>query len=51
MTIFACGFGSGLDDLVASALITLITISVSTLALLVAAVAATRRWLKSGKSE
>ncbi len=51
MTIFACGFGSGLDNLVTNLIITLITVSVSTLVLLVAAVAATRRWLKSGESE
>jgi hypothetical protein len=51
MTIFACGFGSGLDQLVARALITLITVLGSALALVVVAVAAIMRRLKSVDSE
>jgi hypothetical protein len=51
MTIFACGFGSGLDQLVARALITLITVIGSALALVVVAVAAIMRRLKSVDSE
>jgi hypothetical protein len=47
MTIFACGFGSGLDQLVARALITLITVLGSALALVVVAVAAIMRRPKS----
>jgi hypothetical protein len=51
MTIFACGFGSGLDQLVARALITLITVVGSTLALVVVVVAAIMRRFKSGRSD
>jgi hypothetical protein len=51
MTIFACGFGSGLDELVARALITLITVLGSALALIVVVVAAIMRRLKSVDSE
>jgi hypothetical protein len=51
MTAFACGLGRGFDGLITIWITILITVSVSTLALLVAGVAATRRWLKSGESE
>jgi hypothetical protein len=51
MTIFACGFGSGLDELVARALITLITVLGSALAFVVVAVAAIMRRFKSGRSD
>jgi hypothetical protein len=51
MTIFACGFGSGLDELVARALITLITVLGSALAFVVVAVAAIMRRFNSGRSD
>jgi len=47
MTAFACGLGRGFDNLIIAGITIFITISVSTLVLVVAAVAATRRWLKS----
>ena len=51
MTIFSCGFGSGLDELVARALITLITVLGSALALVAVVVVAIMRRLKSVESE
>ena len=51
MTIFGCGFGSGLDELVARALITLITVLGSALALVAVVVVAIMRRLKSVESE
>jgi len=51
MTAFACGLGRGFDGLIIAGITIFITISVSTLVLVVAAVAATRRRLKSGGPE
>jgi hypothetical protein len=50
MTAFACGLGR-MDELVAGALITLITVIGSALALVVVVVAAIMRRLKSVESE
>ena len=50
MTIFACGF-SAFDGMVERALITLITVLGSALAIVVVAVAAIMRRSKSGRSE
>ena len=51
MTIFACGFGSGVDELVTRALTTLITFLGSALTLVVVVVAAIMKRLKSVESE
>jgi hypothetical protein len=51
MTIFACGFGGGIDELVARALITSITVLGSALALVAVVVAAIMRRFKSVESE
>jgi hypothetical protein len=50
MTAFACGFGM-MDELVTSALITLITVLGSALALVAVVVVAIMRRLKSVESE
>ena len=51
MTIFACGFGGGIDALVTNVIITLIVTLVSALALGVVVVAAIVGRFKSGGSE